>query len=36
MKNDEDKEQIIDPMVNKVFIFYLQKNNNYNSVKIGM
>jgi hypothetical protein len=36
MKNDEDKEQIIDPMMNAVFIFNLQKNNNYNNARFGM
>jgi hypothetical protein len=36
MKNDEDKEQITDPMMNKVFIFYLQMNNNCSNVGFGM
>jgi len=36
MKNDEDKKQIIDPMMNTVFIFNLQKNNNYNNARFGM
>jgi hypothetical protein len=34
--NDEDKEQIIDSMVNIVFTFNLQTNNNYSSAKFGM
>jgi hypothetical protein len=32
MKNVEDKEQIIDLVVNKVFIFNLQMSNNCRSV----
>ncbi len=36
MKNDEDKKQIKYPTVNIVFIFVLQKNNNYISVGFGM
>jgi hypothetical protein len=36
MKNVEDKKQIIDPTVNKNFIFDLQMNNNYRSVGFGM
>ncbi len=36
MENDEDKEQITDPMVNIVFIFNLQMNNNCNNVGFGM
>jgi hypothetical protein len=36
MKNDEDKEHIIDPMVNTIFIFDLQMSNNYNSARFGM
>ncbi len=36
MKNDEDKEQIIDLTVNIVFIFNFQNNNNCNSVEFGM
>jgi hypothetical protein len=36
MNNDEDKEQIIDPMVNTIFIFNLQKSNNCNSARFGM
>ncbi len=36
MKNDEDKEQITDPIVNLVFIFDFQKSNNCNSTKFGM
>jgi hypothetical protein len=36
MKNDEDKEQIIDLMVNIVFIFDLQESNNCNSAGFWM
>jgi hypothetical protein len=36
MKNDEDKEQIIDPTVNIIFIFNLQKSNNCNNAGFGM
>jgi hypothetical protein len=36
MKNDEDKKQIIDPMLNIVFIFDLQKNNNCNNARFWM
>jgi hypothetical protein len=36
MKNVEDKEQIIDLMVNKVFIFNLQISNNCKSVRFGL
>jgi len=36
MKNAEDKEQIIDPIMNTIFIFYLQMNNNYRSSRFGM
>jgi len=36
MKNAEDKEHIIDPTVNIVFIFYLQMNNNCKSARFGM
>ncbi len=36
MKNDENKEQITDLMVNIVFIFDLQKSNNCKSVGFGM
>jgi hypothetical protein len=36
MKNDEDKNRIIDLVVNIVFIFNLQKNNNCNIVRFGM
>jgi hypothetical protein len=36
MKNDEDKEKIIDPKVNRIFIFYLQMNNNCNCIGFGM
>jgi hypothetical protein len=36
MKNDEDKEQIIDPTVNTIFIFDLQKNNNYSKTRFRM
>jgi hypothetical protein len=36
MKNDEDKEKIIDPKVNTIFIFYLQMNNNCSCTRFGM
>ncbi len=36
MKNDEDKEQIIDPIMNTIFIFDLQISNNYSSARFGM
>ncbi len=36
MKNDEDKKQIMGPIVNIVFIFDLQTSNNCNSAKFGM
>jgi hypothetical protein len=36
MKNAEDKEHIIDPTVNIVFIFDLQMNNNCKSARFGM
>ncbi len=36
MKNDEDKEQITNPIVNLVFIFDFQKSNNCNSTKFNM
>jgi hypothetical protein len=36
MKNDEDKKQITDSMVNIVFIFNLQKNNNCINVGFEM
>ncbi len=36
MKNDEDKQQIIDPTANTIFIFNLQMNNNYNCAIFGM
>jgi hypothetical protein len=36
MKNDEDKEYIIDLMVNTIFIFNFQKNNNFINVRFGM
>ncbi len=36
MKNDEDKEEIKDPTVNKVFIFDLKVNNNFNNVRFVM
>jgi hypothetical protein len=36
MKNDENKEQITDLTVNKIFIFDLQKTNNCKSVRFGM
>ncbi len=36
MKNVEDKEQITNPTVNIIFIFYLQMNNNCRSVGFGM
>ncbi len=36
MKKDEDKKQIIDLVVNIVFILYLHMNNNYNIVGFGM
>ncbi len=31
-KNVKDIEQIVDPTMNKIFIFNLQMNNDYNSV----
>jgi hypothetical protein len=36
MKNDENKEQITNLVVNMVFIFDLENNNNYNSARFGM
>ncbi len=36
IKNDEDKEQIMDPTMNTVFIFERQMHNNYSSVGLGM
>ncbi len=36
VQNVEDKEQIIDLIVNTIFIFNLQMNNNYKSVGFGM
>ncbi len=36
MKNDENKEQIVNLRVNTMFIFNLQKNNSCNSTKFGM
>ncbi len=36
MNNVKDREQIINPIVNKVFIFYLQMNNNCRSLGFGM
>ncbi len=36
MKNDEDKEEITNLVVNTVFIFDLQKSNNCNNVGFGM
>jgi hypothetical protein len=36
MKDVEDKKQIIDSMVNMVFIFDLEMNNNCKSVQFGM
>jgi len=36
MKNDEDKEKIIDPKVNTIFIFDLQMSNNYTYIGFGM
>ncbi len=36
MKNDEFKEQIIDPTMDIVFIFNLQMNNNCTNAKFGM
>ncbi len=36
MKNDEDKKQITNPMVNTIFIFNMQKNNNCNNARFGM
>jgi len=36
MKNDEDKEKIIDPKVNTILIFDLQMNNNCNCTRFGM
>jgi hypothetical protein len=36
MKNDENKEQIIDPSMNTIFFFNLQKNNNYSNPRFGM
>jgi hypothetical protein len=34
MENDGDKEEIIDPVVNIVFIFDMQKSNNCNSAGV--
>ncbi len=36
MKNDENKEHIINPTMNIIFIFYLQMNNNCNNARFGM
>ncbi len=36
MKKDEDKEQIVDPTMNIVFIFDLQMNNNCRIAGFGM
>jgi hypothetical protein len=36
MKNDENKEQITDLVVNTVFIFNLQMRNNCSSVRFGI
>jgi len=36
MKNDEDKKQITNPMVNTNFIFNLHMSNNYNNEGFGM
>jgi hypothetical protein len=36
MKNDEDKEHIINPTMNTIFIFDLQMNNKCNNVGLGM
>jgi hypothetical protein len=36
MNNVEAKKQIIDLVMNIVFIFDLQISNNYKSVKVGM
>jgi hypothetical protein len=36
MKIDEDKEQITNPVVNIVFVFNLQTNNNCSSAGFGM
>ncbi len=36
MKNVKNKEQITNPMVNTIFIFDLQMNNNYKCVGFGM
>jgi hypothetical protein len=33
MKNDDYEKQIIDLVVNTIFIFYLQKSNNYKSIQ---
>jgi len=36
MKNAANKKQITNPMVNTIFIFDLQMNNNCRSVEFGM
>ncbi len=36
MNNDEDKKQIMDPTMNTILIFDLQKSNNYNIVRFRM
>jgi hypothetical protein len=36
MRNDEDKKQLIDPMVNIVFISNLQMSNNGSNVGFGI
>jgi hypothetical protein len=36
MKNAKNKEQIIDPIMNTIFIFDLQMNNNCRSGGFGM
>ncbi len=36
MKNVEDKKQIINLVVNTIFVFDLQMSNNYNNARFGM
>ncbi len=36
MKNDEDKEHIIDPTIKIIFIFNLQMSNNCKNTRFGM
>jgi hypothetical protein len=36
MKNDENKEQIVNPTMNIVFCFDLQMSSNCNSARFGM